>query len=54
MLAAEKMLIEEDMVVTGIYDRGYSFLQKPYVNGILNHPAGQTTEFKYVTLTKTK
>ena len=48
------MLIEEDMVVTGIYDRGYSFLQKPYVNGILNHPAGQTTEFKYVTLTKTK
>ena len=54
MLAAEKMLIEDDMVVTGIYDRGYSFLQKPYVNGILNHPAGQTTEFKYVTLTKTK
>ena len=52
MLAAEKMLIEEDMVVTGIYDRGYSFLQKPYVNGILNHPSGQTTEFKYVTLTK--
>ena len=52
MLDAEKMLIEEDMVVTGIYDRGYSFLQKPYVNGILNHPSGQTTEFKYVTLTK--
>ncbi len=52
MIDAEKMLIAEDMVVTGIYDRGYSFLQKPYVKGILNHPSGQTTEFKWVTLEK--
>lgn len=52
MMDAEKMLIDEDMVVTGIYDRGYSFLQKPYVQGILNHPSGQTTEFKWVTLNK--
>ena len=52
MLDAEKMLIEEDMVVTGIYDRGYSYLQKPYVSGILNHPSGQTTDFKWVKLDK--
>lgn len=50
MLKAEKMLVDEDMVVTGIYDRGYSYLQKPYVKGILNHPSGQPSEFKWVTL----
>ena len=49
---AETMLIAQDMVVTGIYDRGYSYLQKEYVSGIQTHPVGQPNEYKYVVLSK--
>lgn len=52
MLDAEKLLCGDECIVSGIYDRGYSYLQRPYVKGLFNHPAGQTTEVKYVTLEK--
>ena len=50
LIAIEKKLIEEDVVVTGVYDRGYSFLQKSNVHNIIKHPVGQSSEFKWVTI----
>ena len=52
MIAAEKKLIEEDCVVTGLYDRGFSYLQRGYVEGYITHPVGQPSEFKGVVLNK--
>ena len=52
MVEAEKMLVADDCVVTGIYDRGYSYLQRDYVKGFLVHPVGQKNEFKYVSIEK--
>ena len=52
MVEAEKMLVADDCIVTGIYDRGYSYLQRDYVKGFIVHPVGQKNEFKYVTIEK--
>ena len=52
MINTAKKLIEEDCVVTGLYDRGFSFLQRSYVEGYITHPVGQPSEFKYVVLNK--
>jgi len=52
MIDAEKMLISDDCVVTGIYDRGYSYLMRDYVKGYITHPIGQDNEYKYVSLEK--
>ena len=52
LVAIEKKLIEEDCVVTGIYDRGYSYLQRPYVDMYIVHPVGQSAEFKWTSLNK--
>lgn len=52
MIDAETKLIGEDCVVTGIYDRGYSYLQRDYVKGYMTHSIGVSNEWKYVTLDK--
>ena len=52
LVALEKKLIDEDCVVTGIYDRGYSYLQRPYVDMYIVHPVGQSAEFKWTSLNK--
>ena len=52
MADIEKKLIEEDCVVAGIYDRGFSYLQRPYVEGFITHPVGQPNEFKWIVLNK--
>ena len=52
LVAIEKKLIDEDCVVTGIYDRGYSYLQRPYVENYIVHPVGQSAEFKWTSLNK--
>ena len=50
MVKAETMLIAEDMCVTGLYDRGYSYMLKDYVNGMFYHPVGQPVEVKYASI----
>jgi oligopeptide transport system substrate-binding protein len=52
MLDAEKLLIEEDMIVSGLYDRGFSYLQKPYVKDLFFHPVGQPVEVKIADIVK--
>ena len=52
LVAIEKKLIEEDCVVAGIYDRGYSYLQRPYVENYIVHPVGQSAEFKWTDINK--
>lgn len=52
MLDAEKMLVGDDCVVSGIYDRGYSYLQRDYVKGYITHSVGQSNEYKWVSLEK--
>jgi oligopeptide transport system substrate-binding protein len=47
MLKAEKKLVEEDMVVTGIYDRGYTSLTRKNVKGLIYHPVGQPLDLKW-------
>ncbi|MDR1637700.1 MAG: peptide ABC transporter substrate-binding protein [Treponema sp.] len=47
MLRAEKKLIEEDMVVTGIYDRGFTRLTRKNVKGLIAHPVGQPLDLKW-------
>ncbi|MDR3174559.1 MAG: peptide ABC transporter substrate-binding protein [Treponema sp.] len=47
MLRAEKKLIEEDMVVTGIYDRGFTTMTKKWVKGVIHHPVGQPLDLKW-------
>jgi oligopeptide transport system substrate-binding protein len=52
MLDAEKMLIEEDMAITGLYDRGFSYLQRPYVKDLIFWPVGTPVEVKYADIVK--
>ena len=52
LVSIEKKLIEEDCVVAGIYDRGYSYLQRPYVENYIVHPVGQSAEFKWTSINK--
>ncbi len=47
MAKAEKMIVEEDYAVGPIYQRGYMFLAKPYVKGIVSHPFGGDYSYKW-------
>lgn len=47
MLAAEKKLVEQDMVVTGIYDRGFTILTRKNVKGLVYHPVGPPLDLKW-------
>jgi oligopeptide transport system substrate-binding protein len=47
MLRAEKKLVEEDMVVTGLYDRGFTNLTRKSVKGLITHPVGQPLDLKW-------
>ena len=52
LLDAEKMLVADDCIVTGIYDRGFSYLQRDYVKGYITHSVGQSNEYKWVSIEK--
>ncbi|MCL2834261.1 MAG: peptide ABC transporter substrate-binding protein [Treponema sp.] len=47
MLNAEKKLVQDDMVVTGIYDRGFTSLNRANVKGLVYHPVGQPLDLKW-------
>lgn len=47
MAKAEKMIVEQDYAVGPIYQRGYMFLAKPYVKGIVAHPFGGDYSYKW-------
>lgn len=47
MLQAEKLLLNEDVVVVPIYFGGYSFLLNDKVEGLDYHPYGNPVDFKY-------
>jgi oligopeptide transport system substrate-binding protein len=47
MAKAEKILIEEDAAISGIYQRGIMSLQKPYVHDIVVHPFGGDFSYKW-------
>jgi oligopeptide transport system substrate-binding protein len=50
MLRAEKKLVEEDMVVTGLYDRGFTSLTKKNVKGLVYHAVGQPLDLKWASI----
>ena len=50
MVQAEQMLIGTDMVVTGVYDRGFSYLQRATVKGLVYHPVGAPLDLKWATV----
>lgn len=47
MAKAEKILIEDDAAIAGIYQRGIMSLQKPYVHDIVVHPFGGDFSYKW-------
>lgn len=47
MLKAEKLLVNEDCVVSGLYNRGAAYLVDDSVNNFVMHPFGVDYEFKY-------
>lgn len=47
LLQAEKILVEDDVIVAPLFHRGSATLTKPDVKGIVNHPFGPDVEFKY-------
>lgn len=47
MLKAEKLLVEQDCVVSGLYHRGAAYLIDDSVNDFVMHPFGVNYEFKY-------
>lgn len=47
MLDAEKMIVEEDVVVSPLYYRGFAYLTKSNVKDLVRHPFGPPIEFKY-------
>lgn len=50
MLDAEKMLLNEDAVVSPLYYRGFANLTKANVVDLVTHPFGPPIEFKYASL----
>jgi len=50
MLNAEKMLLNEDAVVSPLYYRGFANLTKSNVVDLVTHPFGPPVEFKYASL----
>lgn len=47
MLKAEKLLVAQDCVVSGLYHRGAAYLIDDSVNNFVMHPFGVDYEFKY-------
>ncbi len=47
LLDAEKMLVEEDMVISPIYYRGSATLTKSNLKDLITHPIGVPMEFKF-------
>lgn len=47
LLQAEKLLVNEDVIVAPLYHRGSATLTKSNVKGLVNHPFGPDVEFKY-------
>ncbi|HAL00189.1 MULTISPECIES: peptide ABC transporter substrate-binding protein [unclassified Exiguobacterium] len=47
---AEKTLLEDDQAISVMYQRGASFLRKPYVKGIVNHKVGADTSYKWASI----
>lgn len=50
LLAAEKILTAEDVVVVPIYFGGYSYLLSDKVEGLDYHPYGNPVDFKYASI----
>lgn len=50
MLDAEKMLLNEDAVVSPLYYRGFAYLTNPNVVNLVTHPFGPPIEFKYASI----
>lgn len=50
LLEAEKLLLEQDAVVSPLFYGGYSYLQKANVKGLDYHPYGSPVEFKNATV----
>ncbi|MEY8352386.1 peptide ABC transporter substrate-binding protein [Lachnospiraceae bacterium 54-53] len=47
LLRAEKILVDDDVIVAPLYHRGSATLTKSNVKGLVNHPFGPDVEFKY-------
>lgn len=47
LLSAEKLLVEEDAVVSPLFYRGFAYLTKSNVKNLVTHPFGPPLEFKY-------
>lgn len=47
LLKAEKILVQDDVVVAPLFYRGSATLTKSNVKGLINHPFGPDVEFKY-------
>lgn len=47
MLDAEKLLVEEDAVVSPLYYKGFAYLQSAEVQDLIMHPLGSPVEFKF-------
>ena len=47
MLDAEKLLVEEDAVVSPLYYKGFAYLQSAEVQDLVMHPLGSPVEFKF-------
>ncbi|MFR3727211.1 peptide ABC transporter substrate-binding protein [Lacrimispora sp.] len=47
LLQAEKILVQDDVVVAPLFHRGSATLTKSNVKGLVNHPFGPEVEFKY-------
>jgi oligopeptide transport system substrate-binding protein len=47
MIQAETMLVDTDAVVSGIYDRGFAYLNRASVKGLVYHPVGQPLDLKW-------
>ena len=47
MIDAETKLLDTDVVVSGVYDRGFAYLLRPSVKGLVYHPVGQPLDLKW-------
>ena len=47
MLDAEKLLVEEDAVISPLYYKGFAYLQSDEVQDLVMHPLGSPVEFKF-------
>ncbi|MGM9987457.1 MAG: ABC transporter substrate-binding protein, partial [Bacillaceae bacterium] len=52
LLQAEKILIEKDQAISPIYQRGATYLQKPYVKNVVDYSFGPDWLFKSVYIEK--